>query len=69
MNPPTDQNDVSTALGLLRDSLSEEEQRIRNEGAKAMQSGDYDTATSVIEFTKRLLRFQKKVEGLAAFRA
>ena len=64
MNPPTDQNDVTTALGHLRDSLSEEEQRIRNEGATAMQSGDYDTATSVIEFAKRLLTFQKKVEGL-----
>ena len=62
----TDQNDVSTALGLLRDSLSEEEQRIRNEGAKAMQGGDYDTATSVIEFAKRLLMFQKKVEGLVS---
>jgi restriction system protein len=62
MNP--DHNDVSTALGLLRDSLSEEEQRIRSEGAKAMQGGDYDTATSVIEFAKRLLAFQKKVEGL-----
>ncbi|MFN4806432.1 MAG: winged helix-turn-helix domain-containing protein [Akkermansiaceae bacterium] len=65
MNPP-DQNDVSTALGLLRDSISEEEQRIRNEGAKAMQEGDYDTATSVIEFAKRLLAFEKKVEGLVA---
>jgi restriction system protein len=64
MNP--DQNDVSTALGLLRDSISEEEQRIRNEGAKAMQGGDYDTATSVIEFAKRLLAFEKKVEGLVA---
>jgi hypothetical protein len=63
MNTP-DQNDVSAALGLLRDSLSEEEQRIRNEGAKAMQGGDYDTATSVIEFAKRLLAFQNKVEGL-----
>lgn len=63
MNTP-DQNDVSTALGLLRDSLAEEEQRIRNEGAKAMQGGDYDTATSVIEFAKRLLAFQNKVEGL-----
>lgn len=63
MNTP-DQNDVSTALGLLRDSLSEEEQRIRSEGAKAMQGGDYDTATSVIEFAKRLLAFQNKVEGL-----
>ncbi len=63
MNPP-DQNDVSTALGLLRDSISEEEQRIRNEGAKAMQEGDYDTATSVIEFAKRLLAFENKVEAL-----
>lgn len=29
-----------------------------------MQGGDYDTATAVIEFAKRLLAFQKKVEGL-----
>jgi len=65
MNSP-DQNDVSTALGLLRDSLAEEEQRIRNEGAKAMQGGDYDTATSVIEFARRLLKFQQKVEGLVS---
>lgn len=63
-NQISDQSDVSTALGLLRDSLAEEELRIRNEGAKAMQGGDYDTATSVIEFAKRLLTFQKKVEGL-----
>ena len=63
MNTP-DQNDVSSALGLLRDSLAEEEHRIRSEGAKAMQDGDYDTATSVIEFAKRLLAFQNKVEGL-----
>ncbi len=62
----SDQNDVSTALGLLRDSLAEEEQRIRSEGAKAMQGGDYDTATSVIEFAKRLLTFQKKVESLVS---
>lgn len=64
MNPPPDQNDVSTALSLLRDSLAEEELRIRNEGAAAMKGGDYDTATAVIEFAKRLLTFQKKVEGL-----
>jgi len=62
----SDKDDVSTALGLLRDSLAEEELRIRNEGAKAMQSGEYDTATSVIEFAKRLLTFQKKVEGLVS---
>jgi restriction system protein len=63
-NQVPDKDDVSTALGLLRDSLSEEEERIRNEGAKAMQGGDYDTATSVIEFARRLLTFQKKVESL-----
>ena len=66
MNTQPDQNDVSTALSLLRDSLAEEEQRIRSEGAKAMQGGDYDTATSVIEFAKRLLKFQQKVEGLVS---
>ena len=66
MNSPTDQNDVSTALALLRDSLAEEERRIRGEGAAAMQSADYDTATAVIEFAKHLLAFQKKVEELVS---
>ena len=64
MKTEPDQNDVSTALGLLRDSLTEEEQRIRSEGAKAMQDGDYDTATSVIDFAKRLLAFESKVKAL-----
>lgn len=41
LNTP-DQNDVSTALALLRDLLAEEEQRIRTEGAAAMQGGDYE---------------------------
>ena len=59
-------DDVSEALALLRDSLAEEEQRIRGEGAAAMQTGDYDTATSVIEFAKSLLSFQQKVEGLVS---
>lgn len=50
--------------GLLAESLDEEEKRIRNEGSKAMNEGDYDTATSVIDFAKRLLAFQKKVAVL-----
>jgi len=62
MTPNPD--DVSTALSLLRDSLAGEEERIRGEGAAAMSSGDYDTATAVIDFARRLLAFQKKVEGL-----
>jgi hypothetical protein len=57
-------DDVATALSLLRDALGEEQKRINNEGAKAMQAGDYATATSVIEFAKRLLTFQEKVKGL-----
>lgn len=52
------------------DSLDPQQKRskIRNlsEGASAMQAGDYDTATAVIEFAKRLLAFEKKVEGLVA---
>jgi len=59
---PTD--DVPAALQLLQGALGEEEARIRKEGSKAMESGDYDTATSVIEFAKRLLTFQGKVAAL-----
>lgn len=62
--PIPDTNDVSAALRLLAESLNEEEKRIRNEGSKAMNEGDYDTATAVIDFAKRLLAFQKKVAGL-----
>lgn len=59
-----DKDDVSAALRLLAESLEEEEKRIRGEGSKAMNEGDYDTATAVIDFAKRLLAFQKKVAGL-----
>ena len=58
MNTP-DQIDVSTALGLLRDSLAEEEQRIRNEGANAMQGGDYDTANTANAAAQRVNRERK----------
>lgn len=58
-------DDVSTALSLLREALGEEEQRIRAEGARAMNAGAFDTATSVIEFAKGLLAFKAKVEALA----
>ncbi len=61
---PDTETDTAAALALLRDALSEEEQRIRAEGAQAMQSGEYDTATAVIDFAKRLLSFRDKVEGL-----
>jgi restriction system protein len=66
LQTPAADNDVATALSLLRDTLGDEQQRINSEGAKAMQGGDYDTATSVIDFAKRLLAIKEKVEGLAS---
>ena len=61
--PTTD--DVPTALQLLQDALGEEEARIREEGSNAMKDGDYDTATAVIDFAKRLLAFQHKVGAMS----
>lgn len=58
-------NDVGEALVLLSETLTEEETRIRDEGAEAMKSGAYDTATDVIDFAKQLLAFQEKVSTLA----
>lgn len=57
-------DDVGAALGLLQGALGDEEQRIRTEGAKAMQKGDFDTATSVIDFARRLLAFRGRVGAL-----
>lgn len=66
MNAPQSdsETDTSAALTLLRDSLSEEEQRIQAEGAQAMQEGDYNTAMAAIDFAKRLISFREKVEEL-----
>jgi len=61
---PSKCDDVGAALSLLRDALGEEEQRIRSEGAQAMHSGNYDTATAVIDFARRLQAFQCRVEDL-----
>lgn len=58
-------NDVGEALALLSETLVEEEARIRDEGADAMKSGDYNTATEVIDFAKKLLAFQEKVDALS----
>lgn len=58
-------DDVSTALHLLGESIQGEVQRINAEGAEAMSCGDYDTAQSVIDFAKRLTAFRAKVDGLS----
>jgi restriction system protein len=60
------EGDVAAALALLKDALAEDQRRINNEGTAAMQRGDYETATSVIDFAKRLQSFEGKVEVLAA---
>jgi len=57
-------NDVGEALALLSETLTEEEVRIRDEGADAIKSGAYDTASDVIDFAKKLLAFQEKVAAL-----
>lgn len=66
IHTPAANDDVAAALSLLKDALGDEQQRINIEGATAMKGGDYDTATSVIDFAKRLLAIKEKVEGLAA---
>lgn len=63
--PSNPNNDVGEALALLSETLTEEEARIRDEGADAMKAGAYDTATDVINFAKQLLAFQGKVASLA----
>ena len=63
--PSNNNNDVGEALALLSETLTEEEARIREEGADAMKTGAYDTATDVIDFAKQLLAFQEKVSTLA----
>lgn len=57
-------DDVGAALALLRDAIGQEEQRIRTEGAQAMQKGDFDTATAVIDFARRLLAFRDRFASL-----
>jgi len=65
MNPENpDNDDVSSALHLLGESLQTEVQRINSEGSQAMQVGDYDTAQAVIDFAKRLTAFRAKVNDL-----
>jgi restriction system protein len=61
-NEMTPENDVWSALTLLRDILAEEAQRIDGEGARAMQNADY--AEAVLDFAKRLLAFRSRVEEL-----
>jgi len=61
MPPSPDKDDVSTALTLLIDTLGEEEKRLKDEGTNAINNGEYDTATAVIQFAQRLLVFREEV--------
>lgn len=59
-----EKDNVSTALSDLLQTLDDEKARLNEEVAQAMKNGEYDTATAVIQFTKRLLGFQADVEAL-----
>jgi hypothetical protein len=50
MNPQPDQSDVTTALGLLRHSLAEEEQRIRGEAATVEIKSNQDGPTGTSQY-------------------
>lgn len=57
-------DNVSTALNDLNQTLDDEKERLNEEATQAMRDGEYDTATAVIQLTKRLLGFQSEVEAL-----
>lgn len=63
---PDPKTDVSAVLSSLRDSLAEEEHRIRAESEQAMRDRELATAASVFEFAERLLYFREKVDDLIA---
>jgi hypothetical protein len=64
MNTSSEKDIVSTALSNLSQTLDGEKERLNEVAAQAMKDGEYDTATAVIQFTKRLLGFQAEVEAL-----
>lgn len=58
------ETDVIVALELLMETLADEKRRLNQEGAKAMEEADYDTAKEVIDFAKLLIDFSDEVVGL-----
>ena len=57
-------SEVKTAFELLVTTLDEEQQRIFQAGAKAMEQQNVDVAQAVIDFAKKLRDFQKEVNEL-----
>ena len=66
MSNSSEKDNISTALSDLRQTIDDEKERLNEEVAQTMKIGEYDTATAVIQFTKRLLGFQAEVEALIA---
>ena len=60
------EQEVSVALELLITTLADERKRIYDVGASAMKAQDGDTALAVINFAKKLEKFQEKVKILSA---
>lgn len=64
MKPSSIRDNVSSALSHLSETLDEEKDLLNEEAAQAMKEGEYDTATALIQFTKRLLGFKAEIEAL-----
>lgn len=64
MTASSDLKNVSMALDHLSQALVEVKESLNVEVAQAVKDGKYDTATAVIQFTKRLLGFQEEVGDL-----
>ena len=61
MKITSNNDDISSALSHLTDTLEGEKERLNEEVAQAMKDGEYDTA---IQSAQRLLGFQSEVEAL-----
>lgn len=64
-NKDEQNQEVAVALELLISTLANERKRIYEVGANAMKAQDGDTAQAVINFTRKLEIFQKKVKLLS----
>lgn len=59
-----DRNEVTTAFEIVLEEIETVVDSLNQDGAKAFQKGDYDSAKELIEIATRLTNFRDKVRGL-----
>jgi hypothetical protein len=59
-----DRNEVDIAFEILMEEIETVADGLNDEGSKAFQAGDYDTARRLIEDATRLADFRQKVKAL-----